>query len=136
MICQGQISFGAHTQLTYLGSCVSIIIFSLSRNAAGLSHVVGHVTQMGKYNLAWQVLDYYQQVLSKFGTFEYYLIGGSDFCKHVLQETEDELAKRRIQYTKLDVLGNYYRRVLILPKERTIKLFKKVIYQPFETGNR
>jgi len=104
----------------------------LSRNIAGLSHVVGHVTQLGKYNLAWQVLDYYQHALAKYGAFEYYLIGGSDFCKHVLQETENELSNRRIYYKKLDVLGSYYRRVLILPKERTIKLFKKAIYQTLE----
>ncbi len=124
-IYQGQISFGPHSQLTYLGSCVAIIIFCKKWDYAGLSHVVGHKTRIGDFNLAHEVLDFYQKLAVEHAPFEYYLIGGSDNCAHVLSNTETELKRRNITYRCLDVLGMSYRQVKIIPRDRTILLYKK-----------
>lgn len=123
-IYQGQISFGAHAQSTYLGSCVSIIALSNRGNFGGLSHVVGHRTSIGDHNLAHQVLDVFQEREKTSGPYSYFVIGGSERCRHVLDEVDAELGKRRIRHIKLDILGLYFREVYFFPRSRTIKLRK------------
>ncbi len=128
VIYQGQISYGAQTQLTYLGSCVAIILFSKEYEFAALSHIVGHTTSIGSYNHAHEVLDFYQRELISKAPFAYFLIGGADRCVHVLEEVRRELDKREILYKELDVLGNYYRRVFVDPGNQEILLMKKDLF--------
>ncbi len=126
-IHQGQVSFGTHSQFTYLGSCISLIVMSQYKNVGGLSHIVGRETILGRYNFAGQVLDYFKQLASKHGPFSYYLVGGSDGCEFVLQDTEYQLNTRQLEYTKIDVLGLYYRQVLLIPSKRKVKIYKKTV---------
>ncbi|RJP34485.1 MAG: hypothetical protein C4527_02125 [Candidatus Omnitrophota bacterium] len=128
-IQQGQVSFGEHSQSTHLGSCVSIIVLSKSRNVGGLSHVVGRETSIGDYNFAEMVIDYFQSLEKPFGPFDYYAVGGSDNCLFVLEDVERQFNLRMIHYEKLDVLGMYYRHVLLIPQEHKLMIHKKSLFQ-------
>ncbi|MFW6220261.1 MAG: hypothetical protein ACOC3X_01170 [Nanoarchaeota archaeon] len=127
IIHQGQISFGNYDQATYLGSCISLILFSSELKMGGLSHIVEHITNIGKYNFANEVIDKYLEIKKNYKLFDskYYIVGGSSTCEHVFKNTKIELEKNNIKYKIIDVLGNYHRSICLIPKENTIKIFKK-----------
>ncbi|MGM5482713.1 MAG: hypothetical protein ACQESF_04590 [Nanobdellota archaeon] len=129
-IYQGQISFGYHTQSTYLGSCISIILFSKEFKIGGLSHIVGHKTKIGNYNLPNEVIEQFQAYRTEYRIKDpyYFIVGGSNSCKQILEMTKKELQKNEIKYSLGDVLGKYHRKVSLIPKKSKIKIYKKRLY--------
>ncbi len=125
---QGEVSFGDYSQSTHLGSCISIVVLSMHQNLGGLSHIVGRKTNFGAYNFVEEVLDYFTGLEQRYGPFEYYVAGGAESCRFVLDEVEREFRHRSIPYTKLDVLGMFYRNLLLVPTTRTLYIHKKPFF--------
>jgi hypothetical protein len=138
----GQVSFGRDPNRTSLGSCISIILLSDTLKIGGLSHIVGHEKNNDTSNLIRgphvypnQVLDEYCKYIDSYHITDpnFYIVGGSNRCPQVLEMTENELIHRQITYTPLmdkndkpDLLGQYWRQVILLPEKITIKLFRKI----------
>lgn len=126
-IFQGQISFGSHSQSTFLGSCISLILFSDRHRLGGLSHIVGRETSLGRYSLPEQAVDEMLRLQIRHGIDdpEFYLIGGSTSCRFVLEGLEYSLKRREVHYEKKDVLGSYHRKVILIPEERKVQIYRK-----------
>ncbi len=128
-IYQGQISFGSHTQSTGLGSCICLILFSEKLKIGGLSHIVGHKTNIGPYNFPDDVIKQFQAHQARDGIKDpgYFIIGGSDPCAGILGTVEGELQKNNMKYALIDVLGRYHRQVILFPKESKITIYKETL---------
>ncbi len=125
-IGQAEISFGEFSQHTYLATCISIVVFSDEKRIGGLSHIVGRKTNIGPFPMPQETIDQLKIHIVNYCIIDprYYIVGGMANCKHILEMTEGVLRMNRIEYDKVDVLGEKYRNIFLLPEERKLKILK------------
>lgn len=123
---EGYFYFGREPQQTILGSCVSLILLSREKLLGGLSCIVGRESK-GPFNYPDQVVKYFQEATKRYAIPDpkYYVVGGSDSCKWVLDMVLDECKKGHINCSDIDTLGSYHRQVLLAPEQGKIQIYRK-----------
>jgi chemotaxis receptor (MCP) glutamine deamidase CheD len=124
---EGEIYSGREISDTILGSCVSLVFYSESTMIGGLSCIVGRKSK-GPYNFASDVIGQfiaYQQE-NNIKDAEYFLIGGSNICKWVLDGIIIELDRKNMSYKEEDVLGlSMHRQVIFHPEQSKLQIYRK-----------
>ena len=136
-ITQGQVTrFSQQTQMTWLGSCISLILFSEKEKKAIISHITGN-NKHGPFGMPDKVLDHYRSIDRRIQDPEYLMIGGTDKAPLAYDLTTRELNSRCIDYIEADVLGEYHRRIIVIPTESLLQIHKTPLWptsRPY-TGN-
>jgi len=131
-ISLGEISFSEKTQSTYLASCLSLIVHSPLRKIGGISHIVGSIDNMRKYefNLAGEAIEGFRKLLIEHQVYDphYYLIGGTNRGIHVTRKALEQIYKANIYIRNrdpltgeiTDILGDKYRDICLDPAKEIL----------------
>lgn len=123
---QGQVAAGKTAMGTVLGSCVCVGFFHGAKRIGAISHITGFDcadahSPAGALDALAAALENEGAAVAECACF---VLGGSDKQRHVYHATAEELARRDIPFTELDVLGQWHRKLVFEPATGEVWLYK------------
>jgi chemotaxis methyl-accepting protein methylase/chemotaxis receptor (MCP) glutamine deamidase CheD len=125
---QGAVCAGVMPQQVLLRSCICVGFYFAAARVGAMSHITGFAEEGGHDPKG--ALDLLERALARqglaLGGAYCFILGGAGVARHVYDRTVEELARRKLTYEALDVLGRFHRKVLLEPEAGRLTLFKKL----------